>query len=203
MKIINKICPICSKSYEVPYCHKERYLTCGHKCGGILRRKPTIINICKACGVSFISKKAPKKPQDYCSRQCSAQKKCKEKIERTCQECNKIFYVAPNIVKKHSTGGKFCKNECRLKNWNKNSMQVQKPGMYRKNAWRFYEKRCYDCGITDERVLVIHHIDGNRKNGLLSNLVPVCHNCHCIRHIDLDNDGRIPSGMHAKRKKSI
>lgn len=74
------------------------------------------------------------------------------------------------------------------------------PGSYRKNAWKVYDKKCYDCGNKDERVLVVHHIDGDRKNGLISNLIPVCHNCHCIRHIEMNGDHKIPSGRYAKKR---
>lgn len=192
MKKITKICPICSIQFEVPQCHQHRYITCGYKCGGIYRKKTIIENICKFCSSKFISKKQPTKPQDFCCRTC-ALKSRNNKIKRICIECGNSFEISVHKTKKSVNHGKFCNNACRISKWNRDSLAAQKPGCYRKNAWKTYEKKCYDCGNIDERVLVIHHIDGNRKNGNIENLIPVCHNCHCIRHIILSGNHRIPS----------
>ncbi len=139
----------------------------------------------------FVSKKHPTKPQSFCSRACNSKSRT-NKIERSCLACNKVFYVIPYILKK-SGGGTYCSQSCRLTDWNNKSLISQMPGSYRQNAWKVFDKKCYDCNLQDERVLVIHHIDGNRKNGLISNLIPVCHNCHCIRHIILSGDKCLPS----------
>ncbi|MBU4162493.1 HNH endonuclease, partial [Patescibacteria group bacterium] len=39
------------------------------------------------------------------------------------------------------------------------------------------------CGISDKRVLVVHHIDGNRKSNSIKNLERLCCNCHAIAHV--------------------
>ena len=47
-----------------------------------------------------------------------------------------------------------------------------------------YEENCQECGVsvinpyTNKTTLEIHHIDGNRKNNLESNLQLLCPNCH-------------------------
>jgi hypothetical protein len=192
MKKISKTCPICSKEFSVPFCHSNRHITCGYVCAGKLRRKPTIKNICFSCKKEFISKKSPTSPQKFCSRQCCAEVK-KKTIERTCHECKKIFYITPFRLAEGSGRGTFCSRKCLLEKWNRNSINAQCPGSYRQNAWKIFEKRCYDCGIKDERVLLIHHIDGNRKNGLIENLIPICHNCHAIRHLKLIDNKKISS----------
>lgn len=205
MKKIQKICPVCSCEFEVPLCHQERFKTCSYKCGGIYKTKPTIINICKECNKEFVSKKYRRHVQDFCSKSCSSKNKIhpsykssiitclgKSKIPRECKECKHTFLVFPSMIKIKDRA-KYCSNKCRITHWNKTSLEREQPGAYRANAWKVYEKKCYDCGNIDKRVLVIHHIDGNRKNGQINNLIPVCHNCHCIRHIDMNGNGRIPS----------
>lgn len=48
-----------------------------------------------------------------------------------------------------------------------------------------YGFKCYICHITEEksleeigRVLIIHHIDFNKKNNQIENLIPLCYRCH-------------------------
>lgn len=191
MRKISKICPVCGKTFSVPYCHRKRYQTCGHKCGGVYRQKPIVTNICKNCKTEFVSKKHPKSPQTFCSRICALKnrRKC---IERHCKECHKSFFVSPYLLK-ISGGGTYCSNKCRLQNWNRESLKRQCHGSYRENAWKVFEKKCAVCGISDERLIIIHHKDGNRKNGLIENLIPLCQNCHCLAHIELTGESRLPS----------
>lgn len=191
MKRIEKTCPICSKPFSVPLCHSSRYLTCGYKCGGIYRRKKIITNICAFCKKEFISKKQPTLPQKFCSRYCGAKsRKVGEKAK--CKNCFSDIYIPLHKIK-GPLRKIYCSNKCRLEDWNQRSLSAQMPGSYRENAWKTYEKKCYDCGLQDDRVLVIHHVDGNRKNGKIENLIPVCHNCHCIRHFKMSGDNRVPS----------
>jgi len=39
---------------------------------------------------------------------------------------------------------------------------------------------CWHCGETDK--LVVHHIDGDRNNNELGNLIPLCKSCHTKIH---------------------
>jgi 5-methylcytosine-specific restriction endonuclease McrA len=41
---------------------------------------------------------------------------------------------------------------------------------------------CKRCGTEDKRVLEAHHIDSNRKNNTIQNLVWLCRNCHHLVH---------------------
>ena len=192
MKRIEKKCPICNVIFTVPQCHQHRYKTCGYKCGGIYRHKPPIINKCNNCSIEFISKKYKRIKAKFCSRKCAHEKAKKGKLF-TCTNCNKSFYLPPNLIKKRNQERKYCSQKCFSEHYQSKALERQMPGSYRRNAWKIYEKKCYDCGIKDERIIVIHHIDGNRKNGKIENLIPVCHNCHCIRHIELTTNHRIPS----------
>ncbi len=193
VKHINKICPICSKEFSVPLCHQHRYKTCGYTCGGIYRKKPIITNICQKCKIEFISKKSPTKKQDFCSKKCSAQSRINGEIF-ICHYCQQEFRIPKNLVERREKNErKYCCRRCVVQDWNENSVKRQRPGSYRQNAWKVYEKKCYDCDLRDSRLLVIHHIDGNRKNGNINNLVPLCHNCHCIRHVLMSGKRAIPS----------
>lgn len=50
---------------------------------------------------------------------------------------------------------------------------------YRKNAFENYPHKCAICNWDeDEDVLQVHHIDENRKNAKLDNLIILCPTCH-------------------------
>jgi 5-methylcytosine-specific restriction endonuclease McrA len=44
------------------------------------------------------------------------------------------------------------------------------------------KKECNRCNDNDQRILAVHHIDKNRSNNELSNLMWLCHNCHFLIH---------------------
>jgi hypothetical protein len=55
-----------------------------------------------------------------------------------------------------------------------------------KGGYSIYKKTCKDkeecqlCG--SKRFLIVHHKDGNRKNGKKGNLIRVCRKCHAKLH---------------------
>ena len=62
------------------------------------------------------------------------------------------------------------------------------PGSYRKNAHKVYPKCCSKCGYDKHpKILVVHHKDGDRKNGKLTNLEILCPNCHAEAHLAMGN----------------
>jgi hypothetical protein len=47
---------------------------------------------------------------------------------------------------------------------------------YRSKCLEQKGERCEECG--SEENIVVHHIDGDRSNNEISNLAPLCHDCH-------------------------
>ena len=56
---------------------------------------------------------------------------------------------------------------------------------YRKLAFANYDPLCAHCGFGVPAVLEVAHIDGNRANNAVSNLVILCPNCHKMLDLDL------------------
>ena len=56
---------------------------------------------------------------------------------------------------------------------------------YRKLAFEHYDPLCAHCGFGVPAVLEVAHLDGNRSNNELANLVILCPNCHKMHDLDL------------------
>ena len=56
---------------------------------------------------------------------------------------------------------------------------------YRKLAFASYPPVCAHCGFGIPAVLEVAHIDGNRQNNNVGNLVILCPNCHKMLDLDL------------------
>lgn len=54
-------------------------------------------------------------------------------------------------------------------------------GVYRKKALNIFKQKCICCGEMKKRI-IIHHIDEDRTNNDIFNLVPLCHSCHRLIH---------------------
>jgi 5-methylcytosine-specific restriction endonuclease McrA len=57
------------------------------------------------------------------------------------------------------------------------------------------EPVCRHCGLTDARVLSVHHLDSNRSNNRLDNLIWLCHNCHYLIHHHDDEREALMAGL--------
>lgn len=92
-----------------------------------------------------------------------------------CEYCHKKFkrlISAANTIN-------FCSKECGNKYKNLLSIDTQNGVAYRRNAFLHYEHKCAICGWNkDERVLEVHHIDENRDNNNIDNLIILCPTCH-------------------------
>lgn len=147
--------------------------------------------VCKICGESFETKPYfIKKGQGvYCSNTCHYQDKKGKKVN--CFVCGKEIYREISKILKSKSGKFFCNKSCQTK-WRNKEFSGEKSLMwkggestYRKVMMKsLVVKRCLLCGERDKRVLVVHHIDQNRKNYKVENLVWLCHNCHYLVHHD-------------------
>ena len=51
---------------------------------------------------------------------------------------------------------------------------------YRDKCLNWYPERCVSCGSDED--IVVHHVNGDRSNNSLLNLIPVCKSCHSAIH---------------------
>ena len=76
-------------------------------------------------------------------------------------------------------------NESATSQTENGSAKTPKRFNYRKLAFSHYPQVCAHCGFGIPDVLEVAHIDGNRSNNAVTNLVILCPNCHKMHDLDL------------------
>ncbi len=121
----------------------------------------------------------------FCNRECLRQSKYVGK-KYNCATCNKETYRSPSELKSKS-GKYFCSKHCSVKNRNKSLVgprnKLWKNKSYRGLALFDLPNKCNRCNYEQyKEILIVHHIDRNRRNNNIKNLEILCPNCHAIEH---------------------
>jgi hypothetical protein len=152
-------------------------------------KRKAVFTKCLQCGKKFKSRAGSneKKRAKFCGTDCSS-KSQRNRVKLKCATCGKKFEKKASWLRKSKSGLFFCDKECKRK------AQLLSSGItaihpehygksklnYRKLAFENYKHKCAVCGWDeDERILQVHHIDGDRKNNNLRNLIILCPTCHC------------------------
>ena len=143
--------------------------------------------ICAQCSSEFHAKQSHLNMGygKYCSSKCQYEGARHGKIVK-CFICQKETYK-PKAKLRHSKSKKyFCGKSCQTK-WRNTVFIGEKHRNWKDGKGVHYRRillkkgrpeLCRICRIKDKRVLAVHHIDENRKNNKIENLVWLCHNCH-------------------------
>lgn len=148
--------------------------------------------ICIICDDKFYAKPSHKAKGwgKYCSKECQYSGQ-RTGTTVTCTVCDKDSYKNKNSMTRSKSGKYFCSKSCQTV-WRNSQYRGAKhlnwktgKASYRANLLRTGRQQvCERCKITDKRLLAVHHIDRNRDNNNLSNLMWLCHNCHYLVHHD-------------------
>ena len=142
---------------------------------------------CDVCSGLFTRQKRLLK-QHTCSIQCSNVLKGSA-VRINCDNCGIFTFKATSKLANSKSGKYFCSRAC--KDTAQSYMKEIQPAhygngtgvhSYRDKAFRVYKPICTDCGFTNILALEVHHLDKDRSNNDIDNLVILCANCHSIRH---------------------
>jgi hypothetical protein len=147
---------------------------------------------CRICGNIIWLKRCHAKRGwgKYCSKKCQGKAQVKGRwID--CDHCGERIWRQPKDIKRSKSKKFFCSVSCHCAWENKNRRCGENAPNWitGKTAYRQLLKRCGRpekcrmCGVEDKRVLVVHHMDSNRRNNKPENLEWLCRNCHCIIHL--------------------
>jgi len=146
------------------------------------RYKTFLIGTCGFCSKYFNHFKWD--DQRFCSKKCFSDYVKNNKSKVYCNVCNKMIEVTNSKISRNNKF--YCSREC-YDNRRKDVLKRLKRGTkYYKNL---LENTPCQCGESKIYLLQIHHIDGNKKNNIQSNLEVVCSNCHVKRHLKKDKRG--------------
>jgi len=152
------------------------------------RKRKHIIVRCDNCNKLFPKPKrfVGRSKRNCCSKNCAHTAQL-ERVEVNCAVCG-ILISRPISKSEPKHGLHFCCRE------HKEQAQTLESGLLRcghyKNGIRTYRtkglkmhgKICAFCDNKIEMILEVHHIDFNRSNNKISNLIVLCLNCHRLTH---------------------
>ena len=158
----------------------------------------TISQICKECKEIFQaqSREVNRGNAKYCSKKCSKIGVSKTHLERNakinipnveCSYCHVMFYKNNSKKKTSKSNLHFCCREHKdLAQSYIKEIQPHHYGTgvtkYRDKAFKNLPNYCAICGYANKYALEVHHIDRNRTNNDISNLLILCANCHTLEH---------------------
>ncbi len=210
-KKISKICKYCEKEFEVPiFRNKAKY--CSRKCADSAgRKRKRIMKICKYCDKEF--EVIPSSNKIYCSRECVNKSKVGKfvgekspswkggMIKYKCKICEKSFFGGKNQGRsKHI----FCSQKCYGEWLSKNIVGESHPNWLNGKSFEAYgiefnnelkgqvrKRDKYKCQICDKKQrkqkLGVHHIDYDKENNIMRNLISLCRSCHSKTNFKRDS----------------
>lgn len=127
----------------------------------------------------------------YCSRECKNEGQ-KNGKRTTCFTCGKPVYRSRIGLQKSKSKKYFCSKSCQTI-WRNTTQYIGSKHLNWKGGLSSYyyrsllkrtsrKERCGLCGVTDKRILAVHHKDRNHLNNKIDNLIWLCHNCHFLTH---------------------
>ena len=145
---------------------------------------------CDYCNREFKRKKSQLKlaVKHYCSMNCARQGSRKGKVVE-CFECKKLVYKSLKALKTSISQNYFCSRSC-SNIWIGKQQRVENNPNWSGGASSYKnifsrtntKKMCILCKKYNSRILCVHHVDRNRKNNSINNLVWLCMNCHFLVH---------------------
>lgn len=176
----NLNCQHCGLSVYIPFNRLEKFKFCSRKCLGEASKKEISRN-CDICGTNFTHLSCRANTAKYCSKPCYYKAMTTVgTVEKSCLNCSKKFMTSPSKTKTFCC--KSCVYEYKVKNFESYDRDFGAARNHMKKLGLL--EKCQECGFSDfPEIIGVHHIDENRSNNKLSNLVALCANCHSIQHM--------------------
>jgi len=160
------------------------------------RKRPGISRTCPVCKSNFITRKyydeRDSNPDVCCSSSCALDLrhgKVREFLS-LCSYCGKEIVRRIKDKRNSKSGLMFCCREHKdLAQRLGSGVEGFRPAHYgtvggthyRKKAMRHYGPKCEGCRYSEvKEMLDVHHLDSNRENDCIENLIVLCVWCHAL-----------------------
>ena len=146
---------------------------------------------CRVCKKKFYGKPShiERGWAKYCSKKCSNVGQHNGETF-SCNTCGKEVYRTRKEMRCSASNKFYCGKAC-FAVWKNQNLFYGENHANWKNGESAYrnvllrakiQQACKGCGYTNKKVLLVHHIDRNRKNNKVKNLMWLCRNCHYLIH---------------------
>lgn len=148
------------------------------------RRRGTEVQ-CGFCAKRFVRAKHRVREHNYCSRDCQGLAR-RARAVIICQQCGTVFETR----KSRHDEARYCSRKCKEEHM---SLSGGGPvpahygagkgqSTYRQRAFKWHGPICAVCQYSkDQRMLDVHHIDGDRTHNGRENLAVLCVWCHAAQ----------------------
>lgn len=178
-KLEERICKACGTKFQCIPSYPSHH--CSITCFNKSRRgihNPKMFRVCEFCGKQYKRAYGASKRR-FCSMQCGHYARDGFPMAIVCAQCGK------ETKKYKQRGTLFCSKECltlfersvpRSKGIFTNLREAKKE-LLKKHAG------CQHCNYSKYlEILELHHVDRNRRNNHVSNLILLCPTCHTLEH---------------------
>lgn len=150
------------------------------------KRRKAVEVVCEQCSKEFLKQErfVKKRKHHFCCSECSSLFS-RKRVDVICAVCYKKKELSQSKYDVCKSKTFFCSRKCQnigqsansdvdyLCNWKDGASS------YRTRALDKYGKKCNECGYDEHEIaLDVHHIDRNRDNNEIENLVVLCSRCH-------------------------
>lgn len=169
-------CLQCNGPYSTPHYRKHLSKYCSRRCTALATRVAYVTK-CTICNKEFEHIASRCNKAKYCSTGCYNKAQIGRGLtEYECKHCGKKFQDSKSCKRKYCS--KACVGKESKKTWKGKFTTVRKNMIARGLL-----EKCQLCGFDEcKEILGVHHVDGNRNNNELSNLMVLCPNCHSMQH---------------------
>ena len=103
-------------------------------------------------------------------------------IDKICPVCNVSFKTKEGSSREKTVCSLSCSNTYFRTGIDRANASTN----YRTICWKHHTKKCIICG--EEKIVAVHHFDGNHKNNKVKNLIPLCPTHHVYMHSSYKNE---------------